>query len=168
MAVNLSARQLRHIDLKDRVAAILASTGLNADSLELEITESAVMEDPARTVFLLKELRSLGIGIALDDFGTQYSSLAYLKQFPLDYMKIDQCFVCGIPHSNDDAAITKTIITLAKNLGLRVIAEGVETQEQKAFLVEHGCEEIQGYLFSRPVPSDEAEAMLIANLGKPA
>lgn len=168
MAVNLSARQLRHIDLKDRVAAILASTGLSADSLELEITESAVMEDPARTVFLLKELRLLGIGIALDDFGTQYSSLAYLKQFPLDYMKIDQCFVCGIPHSNDDAAITKTIITLAKSLGLRVIAEGVETQEQKAFLVEHGCEEIQGYLFSRPVPSDEAEALLIANLGKPA
>ncbi|MBI3372744.1 MAG: EAL domain-containing protein [Betaproteobacteria bacterium] len=168
MAVNLSARQLRHIDLKDRVAAILAETGLDADSLELEITESAVMEDPARTVFLLKELRSLGIGIALDDFGTQYSSLGYLKQFPLDYMKIDQCFVRGIPTSNDDSAITKTIITLAKNLRLRVIAEGVETQEQMAFLVEHGCEEVQGYLFSRPLAGDAAEAMLIANLGKPA
>ena len=144
MAVNLSARQLRHADLKDRIAAILAETGLDADSLELEITESAVMEDPARTAFLLRELRSLGIGIALDDFGTEYSSLAYLKQFPLDYMKIDQCFVRGIPDSKDDSAITKTIITLAKNLGLRVIAEGVETKEQMAFLVEHGCEEIQG------------------------
>jgi len=166
MAVNLSARQLRHIDLKDRIVEILAETGLDADCLELEITESAVMEDPARTVFLLNELRSLGIGIALDDFGTHYSSLAYLKQFPLDYMKIDQCFVRGIPNSNDDSAITKTIITLAKNLRLRVIAEGVETQAQMAFLVEHGCEEIQGYLFSKPLPVDEAEAMLIANLGK--
>lgn len=123
------------------------------------------MEDPARTVFLLKELRLLGIGIALDDFGTEYSSLGYLKQFPLDYMKIDQCFVRGIPKSSDDSAITKTIITLAKNLRL---AEGVETQEQMTFLVEHGCEEIQGYLFSKPLPSDEAEAMLIANLGKSA
>ena len=168
MAVNLSARQLRHIDLKDRIAAILAETGLAADALELEITESAVMDDPAKTVFLLKELRSLGIGIALDDFGTEYSSLGYLKQFPLDYMKIDQCFVRGIPQSKDDSAITKTIITLAKNLGLRVIAEGVETEEQMAFLVEHGCEEVQGYLFSRPLPSNEAEALLITNLGNQA
>lgn len=167
MAVNLSARQLRHIDLKDRVAALLAETGLRPESLELEITESAIMEDPARTVFVLKELRSLGIGIALDDFGTEYSSLGYLKQFPLDYMKIDQCFVRGIPQSKDDSAITKTIITLAKNLGLRVIAEGVETQEQMAFLAENGCEEIQGYLFSRPISGAETENVLIANLGKP-
>ncbi|MBI2315780.1 MAG: EAL domain-containing protein, partial [Betaproteobacteria bacterium] len=104
--------------------------------------------------------------IALDDFGTEYSSLGYLKQFPLDYMKIDQCFVRGIPQSKDDSAITKTIITLAKNLGLRVIAEGVETQEQMAFLAENGCEEIQGYLFSRPISGAETENVLIANLGK--
>jgi diguanylate cyclase (GGDEF)-like protein len=164
MAVNLSARQLKRLDLSQRIAAILEQTGLEPRYLELEITESAVMEDPARTVFLLKELRAMGIAIALDDFGTEYSSLGYLKQFPLDYMKIDQCFVRGIPDSSDDVAITKTIITLAKNLRLRVVAEGVETPTQLAFLTDQACDEVQGYFFSRPVPADQAEDLLRENL----
>ena len=164
MAVNLSARQLKRLDLTQRIAAILQETGLEARCLELEITESAVMDDPARTVFLLKELRAMGIAVALDDFGTEYSSLNYLKQFPLDYMKIDQCFVRGIPASADDLAITKTVITLAKNLRLKVVAEGVETAAQLAFLTEQECEEVQGYFFSKPVPADQAEALLRENL----
>ena len=106
----------------------------------------------------------MGIAVALDDFGTEYSSLNYLKQFPLDYMKIDQCFVRGIPDSADDLAITKTVITLAKNLRLKVVAEGVETAAQLAFLTGQECEEVQGYFFSKPVPADQAEALLRDNL----
>lgn len=164
MAVNLSARQLKRLDLAQRIAAILGETGLEAKYLELEITESAVMDDPARTVFLLRELRAMGIAIALDDFGTEYSSLNYLKQFPLDYMKIDQCFVRGIPASADDLAITRTVITLAKNLRLKVVAEGVETEAQLSFLGEQLCEEVQGYYFSKPVPAAEAAVLLRENL----
>ncbi len=160
LSVNLSARQLRRSDLPHRIAATLAECGLEPSHIELEITESAVMEDPARTVYLLKELRAMGFGIALDDFGTEYASLGYLKQFPLDYMKIDQSFVRGLPLAREDAAIAKAVITLAKNLGLKVIAEGVETREQLAFLAEHGCEEYQGYLFARPLCAEEAEALV--------
>ena len=165
IAVNLSVQQLRQPDLKKRIAAILDETGLDATALELEITESVFMEDAATAEAVLKELRSLGIGIALDDFGTGYSSLGYLKQFPLDFLKIDQSFVRGIPGNVDDVAITRTIITLAKTLGLKVIAEGVESEEQLAFLKAHGCEQFQGYLFSRPLPAEEMEALLKKNLG---
>lgn len=160
LAVNLSARQLRRPDLARRIAATLARHGIATRHLELEITESTVMEDPARTVFVLKELRDMGISVALDDFGTEYASLDYLKRFPLDYMKIDQSFVRGIPEAREDVAITRAVITLAKNLKLRVIAEGVEKPEQLAFLAQNGCEEYQGYLFAKPMPADQAEALL--------
>jgi len=123
------------------------------------------MEDPDRTVLLLQELRKMGVQITLDDFGIEYSSLGYLKKFPLDYMKIDQSFMRGIPGSRDDVAIAKAIITLAKNIGLRVIAEGVETGKQLAFLVEQRCEEYQGYLFSRPLLAGQIEALLQAHPG---
>ena len=163
MAVNLSARQLRRADLAQRIAAILRETAFDPQHLELEITESTLMEDPDRAVLLLKELRGMGILITLDDFGMEYSCLGYLKQFPLDYMKIDQAFMRGVPKERDDAAIVKAIITLAKNLGLHVIAEGVESGEQLAFLVAQRCEEYQGYLFSRALLPDQAEILLRAN-----
>lgn len=166
LAVNLSVRQLRRIDLAQRIAAILEESRLDPHCLELEITESTMMEDPARTVFLLKALRAMGIRVALDDFGTEYSSLGYLKQFPLDYMKIDQSFVRGIPAQEDDSAIAKTVIALAKILKLPVIAEGVESAEQLAFLAGHGCEEYQGYYFARPLPVDDVEALLRSNLAE--
>jgi len=165
VAVNLSARQLRRMDLTQRIAFILKDTGLEAHHLELEITESTLMEDPDRAVVLLNELRKMGVQVTLDDFGIEYSSLTYLKHFPLDYMKIDQSFMRGIPTARDDVAIAKAIITLAKNLGLRVIAEGVETGKQLAFLVDQRCEEYQGYLFSRPMLAEQIEPLLRANLG---
>jgi diguanylate cyclase (GGDEF)-like protein len=165
LAVNLSARQLRRPDLARRIAAILRETDFDPKHLELEITESTLMENPDRAVLLLRELRDAGIQITLDDFGIEYSCLGYLKQFPLDYMKIDQAFMRGVPKERDDAAIVKAIITLARNLGLHVIAEGVETGEQLAFLVAQRCEEYQGYLFSRALAPDQAESLLRANLG---
>ncbi|TAN55626.1 MAG: bifunctional diguanylate cyclase/phosphodiesterase, partial [Betaproteobacteria bacterium] len=165
LAVNLSARQLRRADLAQRIAAILKETDFSPQHLELEITESTLMEDPGRAVLLLQSLRRMGILITLDDFGMEYSCLGYLKQFPLDYMKIDQAFMRGVPKERDDAAIVKAIITLAKNLGLHVIAEGVETGEQLAFLVAQRCEEYQGYLFSRALLPDQAAMLLRANLG---
>lgn len=165
LAVNLSARQLRRADLPQRIATILKETRMDAHHLELEITESTLMEDPDRAVLLLQELRKMGVQITLDDFGIEYSSLGYLKRFPLDYMKIDQSFMRGIPGARDDVAIAKAIITLAKNIGLRVIAEGVETGKQLAFLVEQRCEEYQGYLFSRPLLAGQIETLLIAHPG---
>ena len=165
LAVNLSARQLRRADFAERIGAILKETGMQASHLELEITESTLMEDPERAVVLLKKLREMGVQVTLDDFGIEYSSLGYLKHFPLDYMKIDQSFMRGIPTARDDVAIAKAIITLAKNLGLRVIAEGVESGKQLAFLVDQRCEEYQGYLFSRPMLAEQIEPLLRANLG---
>jgi len=164
LAVNLSARQLRRADFGKRIAAILKETGMQPGHLELEITESTLMEDPERAVVLLNELRKMGVLVTLDDFGIEYSSLTYLKHFPLDYMKIDQSFMRGIPSARDDVAICKAIITLAKNLGLRVIAEGVETGRQLAFLVDQRCEEYQGYLFSKPMLGGQIEPLLRANL----
>ena len=165
LAVNLSARQLRRADLPQRIASILKETNMDARHLELEITESTLMEDPDRTASLLQGIRQMGVQITLDDFGIEYSSLGYLKQFPLDYMKIDQSFMRGIPGTRNDVAIAKAIITLAKNLGLRVIAEGVETGKQLAFLVEQRCEEYQGYLFSRPLVAGQIETLLHAHPG---
>ena len=164
IAVNISVRQLRRGDLPARVGAILDECGLEPRYLELEITESTLMEDPQRTVALLNELRAMGIAVALDDFGTAYSSLGHLRQFPLDYMKIDQSFVRGIPSREGDAAIAKTIISLSRLLKLPVVAEGVETPEQLAFLESNGCEEYQGYLFSRPLGAGDAEKLLRTNL----
>ncbi len=164
MAVNLSARQLMQPDLAQRITEILKHNRLEAKFLEVEITESMLMKEPLKAVHILQSLRNAGVAVALDDFGTGYSSLGYLRQFPLDYMKIDQSFVRGLPGNKDDLAITKTVIALAKNLGLKVIAEGVETPEQLECLKQFLCEEYQGYFFSKPLPSEEMEGLLRSNL----
>jgi EAL domain-containing protein (putative c-di-GMP-specific phosphodiesterase class I) len=160
MAVNLSARQFRRPDLPQLVAAILAETGLAAGHLELEVTESMVMRKPEEAAAVLAKLKAMGIAIAIDDFGTGYSSLSYLKRFPLDYLKIDQSFIRGVPSDIEDAVIVRTIIGMAKSLKLRLIAEGVESADQRRFLLQQGCDEAQGYLFSRPVPAAELEEYL--------
>ena len=155
VAVNLSARQLQQEDLVARIAGIVKETGVPADVLQLEITEGAVLRNVDYAISMLNQLREMGVGIALDDFGTGYSSLTYLKRFPVDAVKIDRTFVRDLEHDASDATIVSTVIAMAENLGLRVIAEGVETEQQLAFLRARGCTEFQGYLFSKPVPPDE-------------
>jgi diguanylate cyclase (GGDEF)-like protein len=155
VAVNLSARQFRSDSLPDEIDAALAAAGLPASSLELEITESMVMEDPERVIDLLDKIRSQGIHLSLDDFGTGHSSLAYLKRFPIDCVKIDRVFIKDMPGNTDDVAIAKTIIAMAKALDLTTVAEGVETAEQLEALQNMGCDQIQGYFFSRPLPAEE-------------
>src|SRR5690606_32357050 len=134
--------------------------GLDAPLLELEVTESILVDEPQQAADLLTHLKGHGIALAVDDFGTGYSSLGYLKRFPLDYLKIDQSFVRGVPDGQDDCAITLAIINLAKSLGLQLVAEGVETDAQRVFLRAAGCEYGQGYLFSRPVHAAQIEAMM--------
>lgn len=160
MSVNLSAHQLRDPQLVPRIAALLARHGLRSGDLELEITESVAMKNPQATSRLLAQLRELGIELAIDDFGTGYSSLSYLKQLPLDRLKLDRSFVMDIEHDPNDAAISAATISLAHSLGLSVVAEGVETTSQYAFLKGLDCDVVQGYLFSRPLPAAEAEAFL--------
>lgn len=133
------------------VRRVLDDTGLAPQWLELEITENIAMHNEEETIATLSELNAMGIRLAIDDFGTGYSSLSYLKRFPVHKLKIDQSFVRGMLPGNADASIIRTIIALAHNLGMKVIAEGVETTDQSQFLRDHGCEEGQGYLFSRPV-----------------
>jgi diguanylate cyclase (GGDEF)-like protein/PAS domain S-box-containing protein len=160
VAVNVSAQQfLRHSVAHD-IAAVLEETGLPPQYLEAELTESAVMSNPTEAIAFLQEIRNLGVSISIDDFGTGYSSLAYLKRFPLDKLKIDAAFVRDIATDPDDAAIVIAIITLAHSLNLVVIAEGVETLEQVRFLEEHGCDQMQGYYFGRPVASEAALQLL--------
>ena len=168
VAVNLSARQFAQASLVSDVARILDMTGLQPEALELEITESMVMGNPEQAIQTLRQLKSMGISLSIDDFGTGYSSLGYLKRFPLDHIKIDRSFIKDIPEDNDDATITRTIIAMAHNLRLKVIAEGVETEAQLKFLREHGCDEMQGYYFSRPLPGGEFIALLHAREGKAA
>ncbi len=152
MAVNLSARQFQHTNLAAQVAAVLADTGLPAHALELEITESMAMHNAERTVVVLRALKELGVHLSVDDFGTGYSSLSYLKQFDVDTLKIDRGFVCDLPH---DSAIAEAVLALAHSLGMSVTAEGVETEEQLAFLQQHNCDEVQGFLIGKPVPADQ-------------
>jgi len=160
MAVNLSAHQLRSPTLIERVGAIMAKHGLGSGDLELEVTESAAMDDPERAIGQLKALRELGVELAIDDFGTGYSSLAYLKLLPIQTLKLDRAFVRDIESDENDAAISAATLALARNLGLKVVAEGVETEGQRAFLAAHQCDFLQGYLFSKPLPADEATAFL--------
>jgi EAL domain-containing protein (putative c-di-GMP-specific phosphodiesterase class I) len=158
LAVNVSPRQFRQEDLAARVKAIFRETGVDPSSITLELTESIVMHDVNTTNAMLKELKNLGLRLSLDDFGTGYSSLAYLRKFPINELKIDKSFVNDIHTNPDDAAIVGAIIAMATNLGLQVVAEGVENKEQVALLSQLGCKYVQGYFFGRPldVPSFSA------------
>lgn len=160
VSVNVSARQFRERNWAAHVAAVLAEVGLDPRYLELELTESLIMQDVPGALATMHELEAIGVHLAIDDFGTGYSSLSALKRFPVRRLKIDRSFVEDIPANVDDKAITAAIISLAQNLGLRVIAEGVETQAQVEFLRHSGCDEIQGYFFSRPLASADFAALL--------
>jgi EAL domain-containing protein (putative c-di-GMP-specific phosphodiesterase class I) len=160
VAVNVSVRQLEGQNMTLFIKQILNKTGIKPACLEIEITESVMMEDPERMIVSLRELKQLGIRLALDDFGTGHSSLSYLQRFPFDKLKIDRAFIRNIIESPDDAAIAMTIGAMAKSLKLEVIAEGVETEEQREFLKKCGCNEIQGYLISRPVPANQFARLL--------
>ncbi|MBI2311398.1 MAG: EAL domain-containing protein [Betaproteobacteria bacterium] len=162
VSVNLSARQFRQQDLTRSIRQVLQDTRLDPRYLELELTESLVMHNAEEFVTTLRELKALGLRLSIDDFGTGYSSLSYLKRFPIDRLKIDQSFVRDIGSDPDDAAIAQAVITLGHSLNLRVIAEGVETEEQLGFLRARGCDEIQGYLFSKPLPAEEIRTRLAA------
>ncbi|KPY04003.1 Sensory box/GGDEF domain/EAL domain-containing protein [Pseudomonas coronafaciens pv. oryzae] len=158
VSVNISARQFSDGQLGKRIAGILEQTGLSPACLELELTESILMREVEEAMHILDGLKNLGLSIAVDDFGTGYSSLNYLKQFPIDVLKIDRTFVDGLPSGEQDAQIARAIIAMAHSLNLSVIAEGVETHEQLEFLRQHGCDEVQGYLFGRPMPPGQFEA----------
>jgi EAL domain-containing protein (putative c-di-GMP-specific phosphodiesterase class I) len=166
VSVNLSARQLQQRELVGTVDRALQSSGLPPRLLDLEITETMLMQDPDRTVHLLAQLRALGVQLSIDDFGTGYSSLAYLKKFPVQTLKIDRSFVQDLAHDPDDASIVSAVVALARKLHLQVIAEGVETPQQLDFLAQLGCDQYQGYLFSRPVPADELARLLQALHGQ--
>jgi diguanylate cyclase (GGDEF)-like protein/PAS domain S-box-containing protein len=160
ISINVSAAQFSDGDLLDKVHRALQEEDMPAQSLELEITENIVMQDPQVAAEILEALHALGVRTAIDDFGTGYSSLAYLKRFPLDVLKIDRTFVRDLSRNNGDAAIVEASISLAQKLGLEVVAEGVETPEQLAFMRDKGCDYVQGYYLSRPVPKDELMALL--------
>ncbi len=160
MAINISAIQFRERNFVETVASILAETGIAPAAVELELTESVAMNEVEKTLERLQALHDLGVQIAIDDFGTGYSSLAYLKRFPIHTLKIDKSFVLQTPQDKGDLAIVKGVIALAHNLDLEVVAEGVETAEQASYLRKEGCEVLQGFHFSRPVPLDAFERLL--------
>jgi EAL domain-containing protein (putative c-di-GMP-specific phosphodiesterase class I) len=160
VAVNLSARQFAQANLVEEIGEVLEETGLQPRYLELEITESNAMQNAENTIYTLRELKALGVRIAMDDFGTGYSSLNYLKRFPIDTLKLDQSFVREITTDPTDAAIATAVIAMAHSLELKVIGEGVETEEQFAFLQKQKCDYIQGYLFSPPQPAETVETYL--------
>ncbi len=160
VSVNLSPLQFRQQNLPVLVHRILRESKLAPEYLELEITESAAMKNVNRNILMLRDLKEMGVKISIDDFGTGYSSLSYLKRFPIDGLKVDRSFINGIHEDADDAAIVTAIIVLARTLKLKVTAEGVETEEQYAYLQQQGCDEIQGYLFGKPMPVDTFEDWL--------
>jgi EAL domain-containing protein (putative c-di-GMP-specific phosphodiesterase class I) len=160
VAVNLSARQFLSPDLGPMIKSILEESHVEPELLEVEITESAIMTDVEEANRTLEYLQSIGVASAIDDFGTGYSSLGYLKRFPLRALKVDRSFVNDITTDADDAHITQAVISMAHSLGLKVIAEGVETEAQLSFLLRYGCDEVQGFLFSRPVPADACAASI--------
>ena len=158
----MSARQLRQPEFPDRVTRVLSDTGLDPDALELEITESMLMEHGSMVIGTLHALRSLGVRVAIDDFGTGYSSLAYLRQFPIDRLKIDRAFLAGATTDEEQRALVAAIITLAHALHLEVVAEGIETGDQLGMLLRDGCDIGQGYGLSRPVSGADVAALLQA------
>jgi EAL domain-containing protein (putative c-di-GMP-specific phosphodiesterase class I) len=160
MSVNLSPRQFRQKNLVEMIAGVLEKTGLDASLLELEITEGMIMHRADQAVAVLERLHKLGVRLSVDDFGTGYSSLSYLKRFPVQTLKIDRSFVNDLTTDGDDGSIVTAIIAMAKSLKLEVVAEGVETREQLAFLTRLHCDKYQGYLFSRPIPADDCLRLL--------
>lgn len=157
LAVNVSALQFRQVDFVDQIQQILSATGADPENLRIELTESVVLDDVAGAFEKMLTLKAQGVSFEMDDFGTGYSSLSYLTRLPLDTLKIDSSFVFKLPDNHNDAVVVQTIISMARSLGLNVIAEGVETESQRAFLEHHQCHVYQGYLFSRPLPLDEFE-----------
>jgi diguanylate cyclase len=164
ISVNVSAAEFRHKDFVNGVRTVLVETGFEAGRLDLELTEGVLMDGGRSTASVLKVLKALGVHLAVDDFGTGYSSLSYLQQFPIDVLKIDQSFVQRISSDPNDTAIVRAIIDMAKNLKQRVIAEGIETQEQLTFLQQRHCSEGQGYLFSRPLAATQLAALIRGRL----
>ena len=161
MAVNLSAREFQGTNLLQGVTRTIEDVGIDPAWLELEITESTIMQHGDAAIFTLRKFREMGMALALDDFGTGYSSLSYLKRFPIDRLKIDRSFVRDIETDPDDAAIVRGIVALAHSIGLRVLAEGVETLAQMQLLQQCRCDEAQGYYFSKPVPADQVFAQAL-------
>ncbi len=162
LALNLSARQFQDRDLIKTLDKTLEATGIDPECLELEITESMIMDNMDEAITIMKRLRKRGVKWALDDFGTGYSSLSYLKKLPINALKIDQSFVRDLTVDSTDVDIVRAILSLGKTLDLRVVAEGVETEEQLDFLRQHGCHEIQGYLIAKPLPSVEFERAFVS------
>ncbi|MEJ2202346.1 MAG: EAL domain-containing protein, partial [Desulfuromonadaceae bacterium] len=159
IAVNISGRQFKQPSFVDMLVAIVEGCDLDPQWIELEITESTIMENVDEAILTLTDLKVRGFRLAIDDFGTGYSSLAYLKRFPISKLKIDRSFVRDIATDENDAAIVTSIIALTKHMELQVVAEGVETEEQIRFLVQRGCLDGQGFLFSRPLPADQFETL---------
>ncbi len=166
LAVNLSGRQFLHFNLVKHVEAALRSSGLDPTTLDFEITETIAMHNGEESVGVMRQLKSMGVGLSLDDFGTGYSSLSYLKRFPIDVLKIDKSFVRDIPEDANDLAIVSAIIAMAHALGLKVIAEGVETGAQWHFLRDCGTQFAQGYYFGRPAPAADFESLLAGESGE--
>ena len=160
MAVNLSPRQFGDPNLLDDIDAALEASGMSAVLLQLEVTESMVMRNVTRAVRVLDAIQNRGIRLAIDDFGTGYSSMSLMKQFPIDTIKIDRSFVRDLPNDSEDVAIAQAIISMGKALGMTIVAEGVETSEQQEFLRAHACDEMQGFLFSRPLPPRDLAELL--------
>ena len=161
LALNLSIKQLQQKDFIEILVVMFDETQCEPEWVEFEVTESQLITNPEETIKVLNQINDLGVELAIDDFGTGYSSLSYLKKLPISKLKIDQSFVKDLPNDTDDAEITKAVISLAKNLNLRVIAEGVETKEQKEFLVSNGCKDIQGYYYAKPMPAEEFKNVLL-------
>jgi EAL domain-containing protein (putative c-di-GMP-specific phosphodiesterase class I) len=155
LSVNLSVRQFWTVDFTGFLKGVLSRSHFPAHRLELEITESQLMRDTIRSTHFIRELKSMGVSVSVDDFGTGYSSLAYLKNFDLDYLKIDQSFIRDLTHDPSDRLIVRAIIAMAHGMRVGVIAEGVETLEQRAFLQHEHCDELQGFLISRPLPEED-------------
>ncbi|MEA3373187.1 MAG: GGDEF domain-containing phosphodiesterase, partial [Campylobacterota bacterium] len=164
LAVNLTMRQLQQKDFISMFDSMLKETECKPEWIELEITEDQIMRNPEKAIKTLNLIRDIGIELAVDDFGTGYSSLSYLKKLPINKLKIDQSFVRELPDDEEDSAITRAVIALAESLNLKIIAEGVETKEQKEFLVENGCKNIQGYFYGRPMSANEMEGVLSRGL----
>jgi EAL domain-containing protein (putative c-di-GMP-specific phosphodiesterase class I) len=165
ISVNLSGKQFDQSNLVDEIERVFQETGLSLSCLELEITETIMMRSTDNSTQQLAHLRELGVKVAIDDFGTGYSSLSYLKHLPITRLKIDRAFISDIPEDKNDAAISKAIISMAKNLSFDVLAEGIETEEQQNFLIQHDCRKGQGFLFAPPLVAPDFEFFMLSKRG---